>query len=82
TALSTITKTTFNINTPVAASSSINNYDKLLFGYSCNDIEKIKIVGVLLLLLLMPLRVNYYYHYYLIGNVCYVSYDIFHSGAF
>jgi hypothetical protein len=82
--LSTITKTTFNIN--ASAVASFNNYNKLLFGYRCNDIEEEKkkmIVGVLLILLLMPLHINYYY-YYLIKYISYVSYDVFlqSNGAF
>jgi hypothetical protein len=84
--LSTITKTTFNIN--ASAVASFNNYNKLLFGYRCNDIEEKKkkmIVGVLLILLLMPLHINYYYYYYyLIKYISYVSYDVFlqSNGAF
>jgi hypothetical protein len=82
--LSTITKTTFNIN--ASAVASFNNYNKLLFGYRCNDIEeeeKKMIVGVLLILLLMPLHISYYY-YYLIKYISYVSYDVFlqSNGAF
>jgi len=82
--LSTITKTTFNIN--ASAVASFNNYNKLLFGYRCNDIEEKKkkkmIVGVLLILLLMPLHISYYY--YLIKYISYVSYDVFlqSNGAF
>jgi hypothetical protein len=81
--LSTITKTTFNIN--ASAVASFNNYNKLLFGYRCNDIEEEKkkkmIVGVLLILLLMPLHISYYY---LIKYISYVSYDVFlkSNGAF
>jgi len=80
--LSTITITTFNINAPAVA--SFNNYNKVLFGYRCNDIEKLMIVvGVLLLLLLMPLPFNYYY-YYLIDNISYLTYNVFlqSDGAF
>jgi hypothetical protein len=83
--LSTITKTTFNIN--ASAVASFNNYNKLLFGYRCNDIEEEKkkkmIVGVLLILLLMPLHISCYY-YYLIKYISYVSYDVFlqSNGAF
>jgi hypothetical protein len=72
----TRTKTTFNnINTPAA---SFNNYNKLLFGYRCNGIEKMTIGEVL-----MPLHFNYYYCYYcLIDDISYVSYDVLQRGAF
>ncbi|MGC2427428.1 MAG: hypothetical protein WA421_10355 [Nitrososphaeraceae archaeon] len=73
----TRTKTAFNnINTP---SASFNNYNKLLFGYRCNGIEKM-IIGEVL----MPLHFNYYYYCYycLIDDISYVSYDVLQSGAF
>jgi hypothetical protein len=73
----TRTKTAFNnINTP---SASFNNYNKLLFGYRYNGIEKM-IIGEVL----MPLQFNYYYYCYycLIDDISYVSYDVLQSGAF
>jgi hypothetical protein len=74
----TRTKTTFNnINTPAA---SFKNYNKLLFGYRYNGIEKM-IIGEVL----MPLHFNYYYYYCyycLIDDISYVSYDVLQSGAF
>jgi hypothetical protein len=76
----TRTKTTFNnINTPAASAASFNNYNKLLFGYRCNGIEKM-IIGEVL----MPLHFNYYYCYYycLIDDISYVLYDVLQSGAF
>jgi hypothetical protein len=72
----TRTKTAFNnINTP---SASFNNYNKLLFGYRYNGIEKM-IIGEVL----MPLHFNYYYCYYcLLDDISYVLYDVLQSGAF